>query len=232
MRDVLRRNGAAIGFGMAAVLSATAILLFAAPQREVASLASFLVKLVPFALAAEAIARLDLDARARSVLARLAIPVCFLGFFAFFVPKIFFSLDDFEKTYITMLKLVPYVIISLVLAFRLGGGTAEHVRRLGWSMLLLMVSGIEDLAFLTVNHHTDPQWATIPDRWTWASHMKVRLGHYPTKYEAYAFIAVHVLAAIVVLFLPVRSLRRRSTPTPLEMVDAGMAPARELEPTQ
>ena len=232
MRGVLRDNRTAIGFGLGAVISAAAILLFAAPEREVTSLTAFLVKLVPFALAAEAIARLDLDPRARSVLARLAIPVCFLGFFAFFVPKIFFSLDDFEKTYITMLKLVPYVILSLVLAFRLGGGTAEHVRRLGWSMLLLMVSGIEDLAFLTVNHHTDPQWASIPDRWTWASHMKVRLGHYPTKYEAYAFIAVHVIAAVVVLFLPARYLWRRSGTASLEMVDAEIGPRRALEPTR
>lgn len=209
MRGVLRANRAALGFGAGAMLCAAAILLFAAPEREVTSLAAFLVKLVPFGLAAEAIARLDLDQRVRNLLAGIAIPVCFLGFFTFFVPKIFFSLDDFEKTYVTMLKLVPYVIISLVLAYRLGGGTAQHARRLAWAMLLLMVSGIEDLAFLTVNNHTDPQWATIPDRWTWASHMKVRLGHYPTKYEAYAFIAFHVIAAIVVLFLPFRSVRRR-----------------------
>jgi hypothetical protein len=234
VRSALRANCAALGFGAGALLSAGAILLIAAPGREVTSLAAFLVKIVPFGLAAEAIARLDLDERVRSLLARAAIPACFLGFFAFFVPKIFFTLDDFEKTYVTMLKLVPYVIIALVLAYRLGGGTAEHARRLAWAMLLLMVSGIEDLAFLTVNNHTDPQWATIPDRWTWASHMKVRLGHYPTKYEAYAFIAVHIIAAVVVLFLPLRFVRRRrALALTVESTPDGEIPRElELEPTR
>jgi hypothetical protein len=84
------------------------------------------------------------------------------------------------------------------------------VRRMAWAMLLLMISGIEDLTFLLVNDHTDPRFTSIPDRWEWATHMRVRLGFYPTKYQAYAFIAVHVLAALAVLVAPVPRRRRRS----------------------
>ena len=99
------------------------------------------------------------------------------------------------------------MILSLALAYRLGGGEGSGVRRLAYAMLLLMLSGLEDLAFLTVNPHTDPRWTPIPEVWSWASHMTVFLGHPPTKYEAYGFIAAHVALAALVLFLPGRVFR-------------------------
>jgi hypothetical protein len=44
----------------------------------------------------------------------------------------------------------------------------------------------------------------MPEVWSWASHMTVFLGHPPTKYQAFAFIAIHVALAALVLFLPGR----------------------------
>jgi hypothetical protein len=105
-----------------------------------------------------------------------------------------------------MLALVPFVILALVLAYRLGGGTRETSLRLTFGMLLLQLSGLEDLAFLTVNPHTDPQWTPIPETWTWADHMTVFLGHPASKHQAYAFITVHVVLALLVLFLPARAV--------------------------
>lgn len=206
MRTVLKANRASASFGAGALLAAALVVAVSPPQRQVSSLVDFLFKLVPFVLGLEAIARLELDAQWRRVAALVAVPVSFLGFFCWFVPKIFFSLDDFPRVYVIVLELTPYVILALVMALRLGGGAAELVRRLGFAMLILMQSGLEDLAFLTVNHHTDPDFASIPDRWTWASHIKVWIGHYPTKYEAYAFIALHVVAAGLVLFAPLRAV--------------------------
>jgi hypothetical protein len=192
----------------AAAAAAAAFVWFAMPHdREVKALWVLLVKLLPFVLATEAVARLDLAAPARRKLAVVALPVAFLVYLCFFVPRMFFFGDDGPTLYYYVLTLTPFVILSLVLAYRLGGGQAGGVRRLAYAMLLLMLSGLEDLAFLTVNPHTDPRWTPIPEVWSWASHMTVFLGHPPTRLEAYGFIAVHVVLAGLVLFLPGRALR-------------------------
>jgi hypothetical protein len=191
-----------------AALATSAFVWIAMPhEREVKALWILLVKLAPFVLATEAVARLNLEAPARRRLATVALPGAFLVFFCFFVPRMFFYSDDGPTLYYYVLTLTPFIILSLTLAYRLGGGPAGGVRRLGYSMLLLMLSGLEDLAFLTVNPHTDPRWTPIPEVWSWASHMTVFLGHPPTKYQAYAFIAVHVVLAALVLFLPASVFR-------------------------
>ncbi|MDR8411104.1 hypothetical protein MTP10_20525 [Nonomuraea sp. 3-1Str] len=212
-----------LGFLIFAALAvaAAAFVWFGLPHdREVKSLGIFLLKLLPFVFAAEALARLDVEWAKRIRLVLWLVPIMFLVYFLYFVPKIFYfggvvngSREAYYGLYYHVLTVTPLIIISLVLAYRLGGGTPAVVRRLAYGMLLLMLSGLEDLAFLTVNDHTDPQWATIPAVWDWASHMTVFIGHPPTKYEAYAFIAVHVLLALAVFFSPQRwwdGLRARS----------------------
>jgi len=58
---------------------------------------------------------------------------------------------------------------------------------------------------LTLNDHpSGSRYASIPEVWTWASHITVFLGHPATKIEAFAFIGVHVILALLVLFLPGR----------------------------
>lgn len=217
MSQVLRRNAA---FLVLLVLAAgtAAVVWFALPHdREVKSLGIFLFKLLPFVFATEAIARLDVELARRLHLVRVLVPIAFCVFFLYFVPKIFFYLDDFPTVYYHILVLTPIVIMALTLAYRLGGGTPGNARRIAYAMLLIMVSGLEDLAFLTVNDHTDPRWSTIPDVWDWASHIKVFLGHYPSKHEAYAFIAVHVVLVVFLLAAPTRWFtlprsRRRGEP--------------------
>ncbi|GAA3080153.1 hypothetical protein [Streptosporangium carneum] len=203
-------------------VAAAAFVWFGLPHdREVKSLWLFLVKLLPFVFATEAVARLDVEWAKRIRLVLWTVPVAFLVYFLYFVPKIFFfggvetgTRESFYALYYHVLTLTPLIILSLTLANRLGGGTAATTRRLAYGMLLLMLSGLEDFAFLTVNDHTDPAYATIPDVWDWASHMTVFLGHPPTRNEAYAFIIVHVLLALGVFFSPQRwwdSLAARTT---------------------
>lgn len=196
----------------ALALAAAAWTLLALPhERELRSLWVLLAKLVPFVLATEAIAAFQPAWLRRLPLARLAIPAAFLVYFCFFVPKIFFNSGDdatFEQLYDLMLTLTPFLILALVLAYRLGGGTASTVRRLAYAMLLLMLSGLEDLAYIEVNPHTDPAWQQIPEVWTWAHHMTVFVGHPLTRNQAFAFIAVHVVLALLVLFLPATAFRR------------------------
>lgn len=208
MSPVLRRNAAfLILTGLAAACAA--IVWFVLPHdREVKSLGIFLFKLLPFVFATEAIARLDVALFRRWHLVRVFAPAVFCVFFLYFVPKIFFYLDDFPSVYYHVLVLTPIVIVSLAMMYRLGGGTPGNVRRIAYALLLIMVSGLEDLAFLTVNDHTEPPWNTIPEVWTWASHIKVFLGHYPTRLEAYVFIAVHVVLVVFVLAAPTRWFER------------------------
>ncbi|NUR82554.1 MAG: hypothetical protein HOY71_00545 [Nonomuraea sp.] len=205
---------------VALAVAAAAFIWFGLPHdRQVKSLGIFLVKLLPFVFATEAVARLDVEWAKRIRLVLWSVPLAFLGSFLYFVPKIFFyggvevgSREAFYGLYYHVLTVTPFLIMAMVLAFRLGGGSPAPVRRLSYGMLLLMLSGLEDFAFLTVNDHTDPAYATIPEVWDWASHMTVFLGHPPTKYEAYAFIAVHVVLALAVFFSPQRwwdSLRLR-----------------------
>jgi hypothetical protein len=208
MTTLLRRNAGFLICLLGAALCA-GIIWFALPHdREVKSLGIFLFKLVPFIFAAEALARLDFSFLRRLQAARVLVPASFMVYFLFFVPKIFFYAEDHPTLYYHILVLTPFLILALTTAYRLGGGTPGNVRRVSYAMLLLMVSGAEDLAFLKVNHHTDPEWATVPERWNWASHIKVFLGHYPTKYEAYVFIAVHVVIVLFVLLAPTRWFER------------------------
>jgi hypothetical protein len=195
----------------ALALAAAAWTWLALPhEREVRSLWVLLVKLVPFVLATEAIAELQPAWLRRLPLARLAIPAAFLVYFCVFVPKIFFNAGDatFEQLYYLVLTLTPFLILALVLAYRLGGGAAGTVRRLAYAMLLLMLSGLEDLAYIKVNPHTDPAWQQVPEVWTWAHHMTVFVGHPLTRNQAFAFIAIHVVLALLVLFLPATAVSR------------------------
>ncbi|MFI1886878.1 hypothetical protein [Streptomyces jumonjinensis] len=201
--NTIRRNAAFLILTALALFFA-GIVWFAMPhEREVKSLWVLLFKLVPFVFATEAIAQLD-PVWAKRARLHLTVPLCFLVYFTFFVPKIFFYATVHPELYYYILTLTPFLILTFVFNYRLGGGAAHLVRRLSYAMILLMLSGLEDLAYLTVNEHTDPAWATIPEVWTWASHMTVRLGHPASKYEAYAFIAVHVAVALFVLLAPTR----------------------------
>jgi hypothetical protein len=202
------------GLCAVAAMALAAVIWFVLPhEREVSSAGMLLFKLTPFAAAVAAIALVDDAALRRRRLHLFAVPASFLVFFCFFVPRVFFysgTDGDFPALYYHMLAAAPFIIVALALAFRLGGGTPAATARLASSMLLLMLSGLEDLAFLLVNPHTDPRWTPIPEVWTWASHMEVFIGHPPTKYEAYAFIAVHVLLAVAVLVTPApRRVRQR-----------------------
>ena len=198
------------GFGACALLLGLYALFFMPAEDEVRNLGIFLFKLSPFCCAALSISLLDPKLVARFRLTVLFLFVCFGVYFFVYVPKVFFDVffKEAEGLYYMTLVIVPFIILSLTLAFRLGGGGTGTSLRIAFGLLLLMISGLEDLAFLTINPHEPGKWSPIPEVWEWPSHMIVRLGHAPTKYEAYAFIAVHVGLALVVALHPFRFLAR------------------------
>ncbi|GLZ38872.1 hypothetical protein [Actinokineospora sp. NBRC 105648] len=200
----LRTHRTFIIFTFAAVVAAAAVWVGFPHQKSIPNVWVLLAKLVPFVLAVEAIAAIRFSLALRHKLARIVVPLCFLVYFTFFVPQIFFAAANERSFYYLVLTLTPFIILALTLSHRLGGGTPGGARRLGYAMIVLQLSGLEDLAFLTINPHTDPAWTPIPEVWTWADHMTVRLGHPATKYEAFTLIAVHVIVAVLILSLPDR----------------------------
>lgn len=197
---VLRENAVAlVSFGIAAAL-ALYILLVLPPDREVKSLGIFLFKLLPFIFASLAIATVQRAWLIRWQMHYLLVAAAFLGFFCYLVPKIIFHRQEFAELYYVLLVTTPYVILALVLSFRMGGGASGPTFRLAIALLLLMVSGLEDLAFFTVNY--DPSWYPLPEVWDWVTHIAVRIGHPPTRNEIVVFAIVHVLLALFVLYFP------------------------------
>jgi len=203
---MLRRQLPFLAFVAAAVVSAALVWLLVPHGQDLGSVWVLLAKLVPFVFALEAIARLDVELFRRLNVGLALMAATFMVFLCWFAPRIFFlsNWGTFEGLYFLVITMLPFAILALVLCYRLGGGIASHCRRLGYGTLLLMLSGLEDLAFLTINQHTDPRFTSIPDHWTWASHINVFFGRPVSQYEAYAFIAVHVVAALAVLFVPAR----------------------------
>ncbi|MEE8600101.1 hypothetical protein [Euzebya tangerina] len=210
--DLLRSNAVALVSTVLAVALA-AVVLFVLPQeREVRSLGIFIFKLLPFVFAATAIATVDRAVIDRFAVKALLLVAAYLGFFLYLVPKITFNRESFEDLYAILLITAPYVILTLVLAYRLGGGPPGKTFRLAIALLLLMISGLEDLAYFTVND--DPSWPDpFPETWDWVSHITVRIGRAPTREDIIVVASLHVVAALAVLFLPFdrmwRALRRR-----------------------
>ena len=181
MNPVLRRNLPFLGLITVAVGLAAYVWLAMPHDREVQSLGIFIFKLLPFIFAAEAIARLDQELFKRLNAAMVLLPICFMVFFLYFVPKIFYYVGDHPNVYYHILTLTPFLILTFALAHRLGGGSPGAARRIAFGLLLIMISGAEDLAFLTVNDLRGTDFHPIPEVWNWASHMEVRLGHPPSK---------------------------------------------------
>lgn len=174
---------------------------------DVENLGSFLFALIPFVLAAEAVAAFPRSwARLRLVPAFLA-TLTFVVMMGGFAPLMFgrFVEEDFDGFYALMRMVMPFFILAVALALRLGGGTGGQVRRTTYASLLVMLSGLEDLMFQI--------WAgnPIPDRWDWAEHITVRLGHVASQNEAFVFIGVHLLLALLILLVPLPRRRSRTS---------------------
>lgn len=190
-----------LGFGALALAVGLFAIFALPPDREVKSLGIFIFKLIPFILAALSISLFDIQLLERwNFIKVLAVFGCFGLFFFFYIPKLFFDVafNEASNTYYMTLLITPMMILCFTLVFRLGGGSTGNTLRIAFGALTLMLSGLEDLMFLTLNPHQPGRYNPIPEVWDWASHIRVRLGHYPTKNEAFIFIAVHVLLALFI----------------------------------
>lgn len=191
-----------LGLGGLALAAAAAV--HELVPNDVENIGSFLFALLPFVLAAEAVAWFPQAWRRVWWVPAALMTTCFVVVMGGFAPLMFGSMveNDFDRFYGQMRILVVFAILAMVLCLRLGGATAGQVRRGAYASLLVMLSGLEDLMF-QVWHGNE-----IPDSWDWAEHMTVRLGHVASQTEAFVFIGVHLVLALAVLFVP---LRRKSS---------------------
>ncbi|MFI6214934.1 hypothetical protein ACIBCD_23340 [Nocardia brasiliensis] len=190
--------------GGAAVVAAGLVWGTTGREHGVPSVWALLASLIPFVLATETIASLRPEWFRRGRLVEICALAAFLVVFCFLVPKIFAAAldDDFSRLYSWMRILVPLLILCLALMLRLGGAGPAVARRVGYVGILVMLSGIEDLAFQLL------RGKPLAAQWDWADHMTVRLGHVASRNEALTFIVVHLVLAAVVLLLPDRYWQR------------------------
>lgn len=203
---------------LTAISGAAALVVF--PQKQaIANVWVLLGHLVPFVFGVEAIASLRPEWFRRLRLQMLAQVGCFVMVFCYFVPRMFDrSLSgDSDGFYYLMLTVVPLLILSFALQGRLAGGGVATVRRAAYGSILIMLSGIEDALFWV--WRGDP----IPQVWDWAYHINVFLGHIASRTEAFVFIAVHLVLALLIFTLPdsfwsglVARVRTRRDKTPAE----------------
>ena len=194
---------------VATVVLTAAVWAWLPHERLLSSVWVLLGKLTPFVAAIVAIAWLDPATGKRFRMHLWVLPLVFVGFFCWFVANIFVSAlklpgqEAFDELYYHVLLMVPFMILGLLLAYRLGGGERGVVLRLGTAMLLIQLSGLEDLVAVALQ-------GEIPAVWTWASHITVFLGHAASRAEAFAFIAVHLVLAVAVLAVPAPKWRKKT----------------------
>ena len=183
---------------LATLVSGVLLVALAPGGKQLDSLWLFLAYLVPFVLAAETIAALDPQWLSRWRLPEVVGVLTFTAVFCGFVPRMFDRViaDDFDGFYELVRILAPLLILAFALHQRLGGSAAATVRRISYASILVMLSGLEDLSFWLWRGQP------VPQRWDWADHMTVRLGHVASRTEAYVFIAAHLVAAVAVLCWP------------------------------
>ena len=111
----------------------------------------------------------------------------------------------FEHVYQFELFTATFVVLFVLLAYRMAGARTTSVLKVGVASVLVVISGLNDLTFWLTNDWPDGR----PEELRWASHIIVFVGGPPSAATAVVFLAVHLVLAGVVLALPLgRSVDR------------------------
>lgn len=126
----------------------------------------------------------------------------------------------FPRLYQMTIFLDAFVVLAITLGFRLGGGKAGKVLRLGFAGTLILISGLNDLTF----YYSYPWSDGRPPRLTWASHITIFVGGPPTPTTAIVFCAVHLLLAAAIIVVPWWVRRRLAATVAVTDAEAAAAP--------
>jgi hypothetical protein len=108
---------------------------------------------------------------------------------------------QFSAYYRFSLFVDAFVVLFALFAFRLGGGSAAWVLKLGAAGILVLTSGLNDLTMWLMYPWPRGQ---RPATFDWASHVAVFIGHAPRVQEMAGFLAVHLLLIVAILSLPLQ----------------------------
>jgi len=195
-------------------------------QSEIDSPLQVIYKIVVFLVISAGIALFPNRSRCGYLL--LLVPL--LGFLGYIIPRISYlgfvavpqGLPNAEGEFYTYLYLMlfPATLLSITLAYRLGGGTAGNCLKIASSGTILIFSGFLDLLWFVVNP------IGIPSTLQYAHHIEMIIGHYPSYSEGIAFAVLHLPILGLVLLLPLDRWLHRLLEGP-----AAPAPSRGPERT-
>lgn len=106
----------------------------------------------------------------------------------------------FPRLYQFTIFINAFTVTAVLFGYRLGGASTARTLKAGVAAILVVLSGLNDLAFYFAYDWPDGR----PDRLSWASHIEVFIGGAPTPAAAIAFCLVHLALASAVLALPVQ----------------------------
>lgn len=113
---------------------------------------------------------------------------------------------SFQGIYQFQLLMAAFVVLSGLLAYRMGGARTTSVLKAGVASVLVVISGLNDFTFWLTYDWPDGR----PDRFSWASHIIVFVGGPPTVTTAVVFMAVHFVLAAAVVAAPLGRLVDRA----------------------
>ena len=113
----------------------------------------------------------------------------------------------FPELYQFTIFVNAFTVLAVLFAYRLGGAPADRVVKAGLAVVLVVISGLNDLTF----YYTYDWPGGRPAELRWASHISVFVGGPPSASAAIAFCSVHLGLAAMVLALPLRRWLERLT---------------------
>ncbi len=202
-------------FGILAVLIGGYMLFLTSHTREVVSLGVFLPKLLALILMCFAVALFPNQWKHKYVIAILllfaflipyenALSWAWFGnipdeaFTEVFIPQFGHTREVFTTELWTAfyVMLLPSIIFGVALAFRVGGGSAEHTMKICLSGLIVYFSCVNIFVFQTIFHL---RWQfPYSEVASWVYHVSYFLGRDPTMHElVYWFAGFMVLLVLV-----------------------------------
>lgn len=192
-------------------LALTALTLFVLPpDRVIHGAGDFLFKISPLALAVLTIAAFP----RRGPWALVLVVLGFIFYLGYVDSASFLNVSrlvdaalaskahaQFPDYYRFSIFVNAFVVLFALFAYRMGGGSAAQVLKLGFSGMLVLVSGLNDLTMWLMYPWPGGQ---RPQAFDWASHVAIFVGHAPRLVEMLAFLAVHLLLIAVILRLPLQ----------------------------
>jgi hypothetical protein len=189
-------------FSLLGGMGGAVIWLFLPHNSDIDSIWLMLFKISVFLLICLGIAFFPNHFRHRYLLVCLP----FLSFLGYVLPRIsylgFFGGEILTDEMMTgelytflYLLLYPGIILTVCLAYRMGGGSPGNTLKIALNGVILIFSGFLDILWPLVNPVEIP--AVLP-----AQHIKIVLGHFATYEEAVWFALFHIPVLIAVNLLP------------------------------